>query len=546
MEFLKAQGQRIVNESGEGVLLEGYALGNWMVQEAFLFGSGAFHTDFKPFQRAEGMDRGRTINQTIEELCGRTYARTFWRRFLRAYFTRDDVAYLANQGFNSVRLPLNARLLLEEEPGYVWNEDTFQVLDQVLDWCEEYGVYAVLDLHAATVGQSAIGCDDGVDNQPHLFTDEEGRERTIALWEEIARRYGDRACVAGYELLNEPIALPIWDCLRDDLLGFYDECIARIRAIDSRHIIFLQGMRFAQRSDLFRPDMDPDARNWVLVYHVYESLPDLGTIGPLLAERDRLGVPVWVGETGGSKVWTTVFYEMLREYEMGFNVWVYKAASRPDAPTLVTYEPPEGFDGVCAYAQQGAAKPSFARSQAVFDDYIEAVKLENCIRHEDQGHAIRRTAPVCVPAVGYDALPGAGMSFLGHYAYCAFCGYRREDHMELVLEEGVAPYDAGDFRRMAKVPKYGDYPRLFLRLHEGDFACYTVMGSAAATCVHVEARSTAGAVLRLSCDSGRFTCDVPAAGEWEACGALGLPASTATVRLECIEGTVEVRSVIFE
>ena len=118
--------------------------------------------------------------------------------------------------------------------------------------------------------------------------------------------------------------------------------------------------------------------------------------------------------------------------------------------------------------------------------------------------------------------------------------------MELVLEEGVAPYDAGDFRRMAKVPKYGDYPRLFLRLHEGDFACYTVRGSAAATRVHVEARSTAGAVLRLSCDSGRFTCDVPAAGEWEACGALGLPASTATVRLECIEGTVEVRSVSFE
>ena len=60
MEFLKAQGTSIVDESGREVLLEGYALGNWMVQEAFLFGSGGFHADFKPFQRAEGMDRGRS------------------------------------------------------------------------------------------------------------------------------------------------------------------------------------------------------------------------------------------------------------------------------------------------------------------------------------------------------------------------------------------------------------------------------------------------------------------------------------------------------
>ena len=41
----------------------------------------------------------------------------------------------------------------------VWNEDGFKMLDDVIDWCEEYGIYAILDLHAAPGGQSATACD---------------------------------------------------------------------------------------------------------------------------------------------------------------------------------------------------------------------------------------------------------------------------------------------------------------------------------------------------------------------------------------------------
>lgn len=35
-----------------------------------------------------------------------------------------------------------------------YNEDSFAMLDDVLDWCETYQVYAVVDFHAATAGQS--------------------------------------------------------------------------------------------------------------------------------------------------------------------------------------------------------------------------------------------------------------------------------------------------------------------------------------------------------------------------------------------------------
>ncbi|MBD5458054.1 MAG: hypothetical protein HDR27_05715, partial [Lachnospiraceae bacterium] len=73
MEFLRTQGRKIVNESGEEIILQGLGIANWVNLEGFLFGSSVFSSEFGEFVRAEKMDRGRSINQTIIELCGREY-----------------------------------------------------------------------------------------------------------------------------------------------------------------------------------------------------------------------------------------------------------------------------------------------------------------------------------------------------------------------------------------------------------------------------------------------------------------------------------------
>ncbi|MBQ3971900.1 MAG: hypothetical protein II687_06835, partial [Selenomonadaceae bacterium] len=65
MQFLQTNGTLICREDGKEILLTGYGIGNWMNQEGFLFGSSVFGTGFGSFSRAEGMDRGRSINQTI-------------------------------------------------------------------------------------------------------------------------------------------------------------------------------------------------------------------------------------------------------------------------------------------------------------------------------------------------------------------------------------------------------------------------------------------------------------------------------------------------
>lgn len=548
MEYLRTLGRRIVNESGEEVILQGFGMGNWMNQEGFLFGSSVFSTDFGDFVRAEKMDRGRSINQTIIELCGRDYADMFWKKWYQNYFGEADIRDMAERGMNSARLPLNAKVLLKEEPGITYDEEMLGLLDQVIDWCEKYRLYVILDMHAAAAGQSGLLCDDGVDNIPHLYIDEEGWERTLLLWEKLAERYAGRSVVAGYDLLNEPLALGRWDCYLPKLQQFYAEAIRRIRKIDKKHIIFLEGHRFASRNDIFHKDMDPECGNWAVAMHIYESLPDLGIMGPILASSEELGVPIWMGETGGSPEWMTTLYEMLYENHIGVNVWCQKAVEDADAAALCTFKVPEGFEEVREYAHHGGVKPGYEKSIRIFNQMLENIKFENCQIHEERSAAILRAPGVSVPAVGYDMLPGAGVSFQGSYPYCAFCGYRREDRMHLVYEKGFTPGESKEFAFAAagRPPKYGDWPHLELLLEETDFASYTIRKAEKDVEIILECRAEEDSLLELTVRGEKRTVKVPAGEEIrQISGGLLATGEDTAVKICCVKGTVIMRSVKF-
>lgn len=547
MGFLHTEGQIILDGNGKEVILCGYGIGNWLDVEGFMTGTCEFSTDMKPFQRAGVMDRGRSISNIIRELCGEKYEKTFWDRWQENYFSEEDIRYLAEQGFNSVRLALNARLFLEEEPGIIWNEKMFECLKQRVDWCEQYGLYVILDLHAAVGGQSTVSCDDGVDNQPHLFTDEESWERSVLLWEELARRYADRTIVAGYELLNEPLSIPWFDAHLPELVQFYEECIERIRAIDRNHIIFLQGHRFAGRFEIFDRDYDPICHNWSICVHCYETLPDLGLLGPILKVREERNVPVWLGETGGYKPWMTVFYEMLREYHIGINIWSEKAVKDCDAAHLLEFDMPEEWQMVLDYAEKGSAKPSFTHAISIFDAFLENIRFENCYQLNDRCRAVLRVPDVTIPAVGYDVLPGKEASFAGNWPYCCFCGYRREDGMHIVEEKDYVPYDKGWLAMIGgPVEKYGDWPHLELQLDEGDFSCYHIYGIKKDTQVEISYRTPGTAAKLKIWQDDNLICE-SSVKETETLSCLRADALTesevSVLKIQCEQGHIVLKDI---
>lgn len=552
--WLKASGRIIVNEEGQEILLRGMGVANWLNPEGFLFGGAPFGGVMGRFARSAEFDRGRTMDQFVAELCGPTYQKKFWSEWEKRYFAEEDIRAMKEQGFNSVRLPLDARLILEEEPGYHFNEEHLAMLDHYLDLCEQYGLYVIMDLHAATAGQSAVSCDDGVDNQPHLFLDEEGRDRTIRLWEELAARWADRWIIAGYDLLNEPIAMPMFDYLVPELKSFYDRLVQAIRAVDQRHILFIQGNRFAGRLDIFDHDYDPEYHNWAITMHCYETFPDLALFGPILAKSAELNVPVWMGECGGSdpknppvgNAWMASFFEMLMEYHISYNIWCSKALEGVDAAYTFSFKGPnpEMWQQIVDYCGKGSAKPGYEKSIAVFDELLENIRLENCTEQKDRVAAMLRRPGIHVPASAYDA----DSEHRGSWPYALFCGFRREDRMHLIYEPGYVPNDLGGLAMMNPNPvKYGDWPHIWLQLDEGDAGSYSVREAEKAVSVRLQICGAADTRIRVSADGKvLYEGDVPVAEKPESldAGMVGT-GERVTVMVEAVSGSAVLKEVEF-
>lgn len=547
--FLHSEGTKIVNGDGQEIILQGWGCGNWTNPEGFMIGAPTdiqlkgdiFAPKLIPPRR---FDRRRTMDQTIRELCGSQYAKDFWPKWYRNHLGEADIRAMAEAGLNSVRLPINAMTLLEEEPGIHWIEDGFQMLDQVIGWCEQYGIYAILDLHAAPGGQSATACDGGLDNIPHLFIDDESWERALLIWERLAERYKDRWIVGGYDLLNEPVSLPNHRYCVPKLAQFYDEAIARIRKIDKVHMFTLEGSCFSRSNEIFDHDFDPECHNWCIHVHIYGPSPERKVLYPYLLKGMEWNVPVWIGEGGADPVNNAVFYQIASEYGIGFCLWCWKTAmEEPGETRSVGYCLPREWEAVRRYCG-GGPKPSYERSVRIFDELLENIRYENCVHNKDFIRQTRRIPPLELPAVGYD---NGRDSFSGSWQYGNLLDYRLEDHMKLTWTPGMEePRPGFDMYEDENIQAPIDpLKALMLELKAEEFAEYTIHQVPEGCKLELLAMAEGTGTLEISVDG-------KAAGQLKVEGALCrygtgivLPeAECCRIRLAGCEGHVQVKTLV--
>lgn len=472
--YLHTKGRWMVNGREEPIVLQGWAAGNWMNPEGYMVdgipGMYGFTDMGGGLVNNIRFDRQRTMAYGIRELAGTQYANSFWQRWYRAYLGERDIRAMAEMGYNSLRLVLDGNAFLYEEPGIQFNEDTFAMLDQVLDWCEQYRIYAILDLHAAPGGQSGVSCDNGIDNQPHMFTELESFQRTILLWEEFARRYKDRWIVGAYELLNEPVSPPSLRGMSGELRRFYQETIHRIRKIDQKHMFILEPPAFAHDMAFFDQGFDPEYDNWAYSVHLYWFNPQMSDFYQYLEPSRRLNVPVWIGEGRGKPADMAVFYDMVAEYGVGFNVfcWKYMRDEKGNADNgLLSYPMPEGWEKIARYIDQGGPRPSYEESQKLLDAWIENSRYEHCQAIPGMADSTLRRQGITLPGAGYDSWGGQGVSYRGTWREGNIYAYRTEDQIKMVRKEG------------SPIPHIFDKPisgleHLLVDLRPGEFVCYSV------------------------------------------------------------------------
>ncbi len=167
--------------------IKGVNLGNWLVLEKWMSpgiysGTTAEDETYLCLQLSENEKRARLKVHRDHYITGR------------------DFAYLAEKGFNAVRLPVPF-FVFEDVGPYV---RCAEYVDLAMKWANDYGLRVLLDLH--TVPGSQNGSDNaglcGIvqwANHPHRV------EMALSTLEQLALRYGQDAALLGIEVLNEPM-----------------------------------------------------------------------------------------------------------------------------------------------------------------------------------------------------------------------------------------------------------------------------------------------------------------------------------------------------
>jgi len=137
-------------------------------------------------------------------------------------FTKKDFEHVKQLGCDVVRLPIHFERFCREEEDYRIPEKIWHILDNVVSWVDELGMYVILDFHNSTTVDSQTS-----DNVGNILN---------PVWAQIAEHYKDDSDKIIYELMNEPhgIEIPVWN-------GIIAELFKNVRSIDSKHYIVVGG-----------------------------------------------------------------------------------------------------------------------------------------------------------------------------------------------------------------------------------------------------------------------------------------------------------------
>ncbi len=315
---------------------------------------------------------------------GEKEAVKFWGEFNGHFVTGEDVRRMKELGFNSVRPALNARVFMTEEEPIRFHEDAFKLLDRFVGWCGKHGLYVILDLHGAPGGQTGANIDDSPNDKPELFLEPKYQERTILLWKKLASRYKDNTTVAAYDLLNEPLPEK-WKSLNPRLTEFHDRLIQEIRKVDPDHLITIEGAHWSRDFSVFKAPLPP---NVVLQFHKYWDENTPKAIQPFLDKAAELNAPLWCGESGENKNnWYRASFELLEDHGIGWCFWTWKKLDSSNNPYSI--KRPKDWDLITGYCK-GKGKPNTAEAKAVLWEFLDNLKLKNCVLHQEAVDAVFR------------------------------------------------------------------------------------------------------------------------------------------------------------
>ena len=421
MSFITINNKKLIKDNKE-IYLKGFGLGGWLLAEGYML---------KFFTKC---DRPRRIEELIKETCNKDYNNKFWSEYHKRYISEFDIKLISEKGFNSIRIPINARTLFNVEENQIdnlnntkvtFNQEILKVIDNCISWCKKYEVYVILDMHGAPGGQTGQNIDDSKVDHPNLFTSRENQKSLINMWRLLARHYRDEEMIVGYDLLNEPLP-NFFNQYNDKVLPLYREITKAIREIDANHIIILEGIHWASDFSIFDSlEKDEVIENKIMLqFHKYWNNPDKESLKTFIDYSNKLNAPLLMGEGGENNVdWYTIAFSMYERENIHYSFWTYKKMDNTNSP--ISFSAPKNWDKVLKYIET-REKEKGIDYRVIFDNLLRnlvEVKVNNKVFN-----ALNREAPLTIPAEGFD-------NYVIKEKHQSKVVFREDTKVELVFED---------------------------------------------------------------------------------------------------------------
>lgn len=198
------------------------------------------------------------------------------------FFTEKDVAYIASEGFDHLRIPVDEEQMFTENGEK--DMEAFTLLHHALQWCKKYNLRAVVDLHILRSHYFNAKI------KP-LFTDTKAQENFYECWRQISSELHiySNDWVA-YELMNEPVADNPEDWNR-----LVQRCIEVIRELEPERTLVVGSnlwQSYKTVKDLRLPEND---KNLIVSFHYYHPFLFTHHLASWTAEGEYTGAVHYPG-----------------------------------------------------------------------------------------------------------------------------------------------------------------------------------------------------------------------------------------------------------
>ena len=174
----------------------------------------------------------------------------------RMFLTEKDIAYIAELGFDHVRLPID-EMQMWDEAG-IRDEAAFEIMHDAIRWSLKYDLPVLIDLHILRSHHFNA-------SEKPLWTETRAQDKFINLWRDLSQALHDYPTdMVAYELMNEPVA---------DDPNDWNRLLARaftvVRELEPGRTVVIGSNRW-QSANTFDELVVPDDDNLILSFHFYE------------------------------------------------------------------------------------------------------------------------------------------------------------------------------------------------------------------------------------------------------------------------------------